>query len=80
MPKVPFLADKAAQRKSYDDLKKDRDKLNEMIGQMKYYLRHEEYPEMTIRWRLIRERVYRCALGIVASCEVSLLHPGYMNQ
>ena len=39
---VPFLADKAAQRKSYDDLKKDRDRLNEMLGVMKYYLRWEE--------------------------------------
>lgn len=73
---VPFLADKAAQRKSYDDLKKDREMLNEMLGLMKYYLRHEEYPEMTIRWRLIRERMHRCALGYQESCDV--FHPGYL--
>lgn len=73
---VPFLADKTAQLKSYDDLKKDRATLNELIGTMKYYLRHEEYPEMTIRWRLIRERVHRCALGYLESCDV--FHTGYM--
>ena len=33
---------------------------------------------MTIRWRLIRERVYRCALGMVESCE-GIFHSGYMD-
>ena len=73
---VPFFAEKAREQKGYEELKKERELLKNMIGEMKYFLAREEGPETVTRWRLIREREHRCALGMLESCD--LFHPVYL--